>query len=107
MDLANLYARSFAAGHTDTIRLESEDGVRSADPVLAKVTSHGSGDLVGAVEASSYSILALAADLVAYGEPRDGDRVYMRGRRYTIQACDPHRRAHGGKPLAFTIDVRG
>lgn len=106
MDLAGLYRRAFAAGSTDSIRIVSADGLRIADPVLAKVQSHGSGDLVGAVEASSFSIVALASDLAAFGEPVDGDRVHMRGRRYTISACDPHSRASGGATLAYKLDVR-
>jgi hypothetical protein len=104
---AAIYARAFAKGASDSITVERADASATATDVRAKVRGHGSAELVGAVESASYSVLVLAADLAAFGEPREGDRVYMRGRRYRIDAADPHERSSGGVPLAYHLDVKG
>lgn len=106
MNLADIYRRAFAEGATDAVEITSGDGARVATDVPAKVTGHGSSDLVGAVEASSFSVLVLAAALDAYGEPRDGDVLVMRGRRYSVAAVDPHARSRAGVTLCYRLDVR-
>lgn len=107
MNLKPLYARAFRRGKTDSIAIESEDGLRTATGVAARVRAAGSNELVGAVSADALNIIALGEDLSTYGEPRSGDLVRIKGRRYKIEGADPYERAQDGEALAYVLTVRG
>lgn len=107
MSAAALYARAFARSYTDLVSIQNPNTALLATDVKAKVTAHGSTDLVGAVEASTFAVLVLAADLAAASyTPQPGDLVTMRGAKFKVESVDGHTRSEAGAPLAYQLDVR-